>query len=152
MPPRAAPQAGAANEQQQQPSMVRTVIKYFALYWLVTSGSTLLLSPQSPIAKFIKGNAPGPSSGGDPGKTVPVPSTPAKTTVHDAAPFWPANSQLTLSVYLSLDGTVNFDRPTLPYHKFEPFQYGDWKFSQSWETEFDVPVVGHTFLLRATSC
>jgi len=99
-----------------------------------------LTGSSSPFAKYLK-QTPGPSSGVDTSKAVPVPSQ-AVSTKREAVALWPAQSELTLSVYVS-----TFDNPAavfyhkdLPYHTFEPVKYGDWNWpEQTWETSFKVP-------------
>lgn len=104
-----------------------------------------LTSEKSPFSNFIKKNSPGPSSGVDTDKAVPVPAKNQATANNQSAvSLWPAQSALTLSVYVSAsdDPSAAYRDPALPYHTFDPVQYGDWTWpEQSWETSFKVPSV-----------
>lgn len=149
MPPRAAaPAAAGQNPRAQdleQDSWFKKAIKYLAIWWIVSTASSFLLGPQSPVAGWLGKNAPGPSSGGDPSKEVKVPQQQQQTQAKgpEAGSMWPEGANLTLTVYLST--AQRWDHPegsVIAQHTFQPVQYGDWDWTQSWETEFDVPQVG----------
>lgn len=144
MPPRTAAGAGenpAAPRADDAPreDWLRRVLKYVAVWWLVSTGSSFLLGPKSPLAGLINKNAPGPSSGGDPSKEVKT----SQASGPQATPIWPEGASLTLSVYLSTSRWDHEANPELPRYVFEPVKYGDWNWQQTWETEFDVPPVIH---------
>lgn len=110
---------------------------------MIATVSSYFLGGKSPIANLIQRASPGPSSGGDPAKEVRVPDQQQKqqgTREATAISIFPANSELSLSVYLSA-GQLDLSRPSLPHHTFEPVRFGDWNFSQTWETSFKVPAV-----------
>lgn len=161
MPPRATAASGSGAaaapvgrqnprpENIEQDSWLRKAAKYFALWWVITTASSFLLGPQSPVAGWLGKNAPGPSSGGDPAKEVKVPDQQQQQQQRqakgpEAAAMWPEAANLTLHVYLSTaprwDSATKADF-VLAEHAFEPVQYGSWDWAQAWETEFDVPQV-----------
>jgi hypothetical protein len=128
-----------AQNANDKTSLAWTVLKYAGLYFGIQIISSIALRPESPIGKFIGRQAPGPSSGGDVAKEVPVPAVQPQTAGMTATALWSAGDDMTCSVFLSTGET---NGPRLPFHRFEPVKYGDWAWSQSWETEFHVPTVG----------
>lgn len=134
---RPAPARGPAAEPQQT-NWFNQILRYVALYIGIQVVSSFLLKPDSPLGKLIGRNAPGPSSGGDLSKEVPVPQQGQPVEEGSATALWSQNDLMTCSVYLSTGGR---DAATLPSHTFEPVKYGDWSWSQTWETEFQVPAV-----------
>lgn len=110
------------------------------------------LGPNSPLSGMINRASPGPSSGVDQSKAVPVPrpavqsvQSQAKPGVVDAVALWPEQTDMTLRVYVSTsdDPYASAQRDSyLLQHTFEPVKYGDWKWpEQTWSTTFDVPQV-----------
>ncbi|WAQ93365.1 hypothetical protein PtA15_18A425 [Puccinia triticina] len=117
----------AAQPAQQQAGFLSTILKnaplmllaYFASSWLSSS----FLKPSSTV---------GPTTAQDPAKVE---------AEYTTVPIWPIGTPLDILVRLSTSSDMYSDEnpDDLPRHKFSDIRFGDWNWTQIWESDFNVP-------------
>ncbi|KAI7939177.1 hypothetical protein MJO28_014756 [Puccinia striiformis f. sp. tritici] len=113
--------------QQQQPGYLSIILKnaplmllaYFASSWLSSS----FLNPSSAVGSKTAQN-------------------PAKVEAeYLTVPIWPIGTPLDIQVRLSTSSDIYSDENPhgLPHHSFSDIRFGDWNWTQIWESDFEVP-------------
>ncbi|PLW17605.1 hypothetical protein PCASD_17648 [Puccinia coronata f. sp. avenae] len=124
---RAEPYKSIFTLETQQPGFLSTLLKnaplmllaYFASSWLSSS----FLKPSSTV---------GPKAAQDPARVE---------AEYTTVPIWPVSTPLDVNVRLSTSSDIYSDEnlDDLPRHKFSNIRFGDWNWTQVWETDFNVP-------------
>jgi len=117
----------AQPAQKQQPGFLSTLLKnaplmllaYFASSWL----SSNFLKPASTVGPKVAQN--------------PAQVDAEYTTV----PIWPVGTPLDINLRLSTSSDIYSDENPhdLPRHTFSNIRFGDWNWTQVWESDFNVP-------------